>query len=61
MAEGCEAPHESLDILDIPDLVNFVDGQDLVGVCLDAKVHFSGFSLMLKRLRLVKVSYPILR
>jgi hypothetical protein len=36
MAEGHETPHESLDILDILDLVYFSDGQELVGVCLDA-------------------------
>jgi hypothetical protein len=31
-----EASHETLDILDIPDLAYFSDGQDLVGVCFDA-------------------------
>jgi hypothetical protein len=36
MAKGCEAPHEPLDILDIPNLVYFSDGQDFVGVRLDA-------------------------
>ncbi len=34
--EGREAPFEQLDILDIPDLVYFSDGRDLVRVYLDA-------------------------
>jgi hypothetical protein len=36
MAEGCEASHEPLDILDIPDLVYFNDGRDHVRVHLNA-------------------------
>jgi hypothetical protein len=35
-AEGREAPHEPLDVLDIPDLVYFSNGRDLVGLHLDA-------------------------
>jgi hypothetical protein len=36
MAEGCEASHEPLDVLDVPDLAYFSNGQDFVGVCFDA-------------------------
>jgi hypothetical protein len=36
MAEGRKASHELLDVLDIPDLANFCDGRDLVGVHFDA-------------------------
>jgi hypothetical protein len=36
MAEGCEAPHEPLDVLDIPDLMHFDNGQDLVRIWFDA-------------------------
>jgi hypothetical protein len=36
MAECHKATHELLDVLDIPDLVYFSDGQDLVGIHLDA-------------------------
>jgi hypothetical protein len=36
MAEGREAPHELLDVLDILELVYFSNGRDLIGVCLDA-------------------------
>jgi hypothetical protein len=36
MAKGREAPYELLDVLDIPDLVDFKDGLDLFGVHLDA-------------------------
>jgi hypothetical protein len=71
MAEGYEAPHETLDILDISDLTHFGNGRDLVRIPFDAtlgddvpknfasgdpKVHFSKFSLMLKHLKLVKLS-----
>jgi hypothetical protein len=35
MAEGCKASQKLLDILDVPDLAYFIDGQDLVGVCFD--------------------------
>jgi hypothetical protein len=35
MAEGCEASHKPLDVLDIPDLAYFRDGRDLVEVCFD--------------------------
>jgi hypothetical protein len=35
-AEGHEASHKLLDILDIPMLAYISDGQDLVGVCFDA-------------------------
>jgi hypothetical protein len=71
IAEGDEASHKPLDALDTPDLTHFSNDQDLVGVCFDAafsddipqelasgdlKEHFFRFSLMLKRLRLVKVS-----
>jgi hypothetical protein len=35
MAEGCEASHELLNVLDVPDLAYFSDGQDLVGVHFD--------------------------
>jgi hypothetical protein len=70
-AEGYEAPHETLDVLDIYDLTHFGNDRDLVRICFDAalgddvpqkfisgdiKGAFFGFSLMLKRLRLVKVS-----
>jgi hypothetical protein len=71
MTQSHEAPHEPLDIVDILDLAYFGDGRHLVGVRFNAafiddvprslprgtpKVHFSGFSLMLKCLRLAKVS-----
>jgi hypothetical protein len=36
MVEGREASHELLDVLDIPDLANFCDSRDLVGVHFDA-------------------------
>jgi hypothetical protein len=36
MAEGHEAPHEPLDVLDILDLAYFDNGQDLVGVRFNA-------------------------
>jgi hypothetical protein len=36
MAEGREASHEPLDVLDIPDLAYFSDGRYLVGVRFDA-------------------------
>jgi hypothetical protein len=36
MAEGREASHKSLDILDIPDLAYFRDSRDLIGVCFNA-------------------------
>jgi hypothetical protein len=36
MAEGREASHKSLDILDIPDLAYFRDVRDLFRVCFDA-------------------------
>jgi hypothetical protein len=64
MAEGCEASHELLDVLDVPDLSYFSDGRDFVRVYFDAtlgddvpqelalgdpKVAFFRFSLMLKR------------
>jgi hypothetical protein len=60
-----------LDVLDVPDLAYFCDGRDLVWVCFDValgddvpqefapgdpKGAFFGFSLMLKYLRLEKVS-----
>jgi hypothetical protein len=34
-AEGCEAPHESLNVFNIPDLTHFGDGQNLVRVGFD--------------------------
>jgi hypothetical protein len=36
MTEVGEASHEPLDILDIPDLAYFGDGQDLVMICFNA-------------------------
>jgi hypothetical protein len=36
MAKGREAPHESLDILDVPKWTHVDDGRDLVRVCFDA-------------------------
>jgi hypothetical protein len=36
LAEGREASHKPLDVLDIPDLAFFRDGQNLVRVCLNA-------------------------
>jgi hypothetical protein len=69
--EGRDASHEPLAILNIPDMAYSYDGRDLIGVCFDAtlgddvpwslppgipKVHFSGFSLIMKCLRLMKVS-----
>jgi hypothetical protein len=36
VAEGQEASHEPLNILDIPDLAYFRDGQNLVGVRFNA-------------------------
>jgi hypothetical protein len=60
-----------LNILDVSDLAHFSDGWDLIRASFDAalgddvpqklalgtlKVHFSGFSLMLNHLRLLKVS-----
>jgi hypothetical protein len=35
VVEGCEASHESLDVLDIPDLPYLGDGRDLVRVSFD--------------------------
>jgi hypothetical protein len=35
-AEGYEAPQESLNVLNIPDLAHFGNGQNLVRVCFDA-------------------------
>jgi hypothetical protein len=70
-AEGHEASHEPLNILDIPDLAYFRDGQNLVGVHFNAalvddvpqelpqgtlKVHFSGFRLMLNHQRMQNIS-----
>jgi hypothetical protein len=71
MDEGREASHMSLDILDVPDLAYFAMAEILLGFASiprlvmmyprslpreTQKVHFSGFSLMLKCLRLAKVS-----
>jgi hypothetical protein len=71
MAEGCEAPNESLNVLNVPDLTHVSDGRDLVSGCFDfvlsddvsqelalgtLKVHSSGFNLMLNHWRLLKVS-----
>jgi hypothetical protein len=36
MAEGREASHKPMDILDLPELAHFSDGWDLVRVCFDA-------------------------
>jgi hypothetical protein len=36
MAEGHEASHELLDVLDVPDLAHFRDGRDFIGVCFYA-------------------------
>jgi hypothetical protein len=36
MVEGYEAPHELLNILNIPDWTHFGNGQDLVRVHFDA-------------------------
>jgi hypothetical protein len=70
-AEGCEASHEPMNILDVPGLAYFRDGQNLVGFALMScsvmmyprslpwgtpKVHFFGFNLTLNCLRLLKVS-----
>jgi hypothetical protein len=33
--EGCETPHEPLNVLDVPDLTHFNDGPNLVRVCFD--------------------------
>jgi hypothetical protein len=35
-AEGCEAPHESLNVLDVLDWGHLGNGRDLVGVRFDA-------------------------
>jgi hypothetical protein len=32
---GCEAPHKSLNVFNIPDWTHLGDGQDLVGVHFD--------------------------
>jgi hypothetical protein len=49
MAEGREASHELLDIVDAPYLAYFSDGQDFVRVCFNAALgddvtqeHFLG-------------------
>jgi hypothetical protein len=70
-AEGCEAPQESLNVLNVPDLTHFGNGQNLVRVYFDAVLGddvphelapgdsdgaFSGFNLMLNHRRLLKVS-----
>jgi hypothetical protein len=36
IAEGHRASHEPLNILDVPDLAYFSDGQNLIGVCFVA-------------------------
>jgi hypothetical protein len=36
VAEGREVSHEPLNVLDVPDLAYLSDGQNLVGVCLNA-------------------------
>jgi hypothetical protein len=74
MTEGREVPHEPLDVLDTSDLAHFGNGQNLIRICFDAvlgddvpqnfalgdpKGALSRFSLMLKCLRLVKVSYRL--
>jgi hypothetical protein len=33
LAKSSEAPHELLDILDIPDLAYFADSRDFVRIC----------------------------
>jgi hypothetical protein len=35
MVEGCEAPHETMDVLEVSDLTNFGNGRDLVKICFD--------------------------
>jgi hypothetical protein len=37
-AEGYEASHKPLDVLDSPDLAHFSDGRYLVGIGLDAMI-----------------------
>jgi hypothetical protein len=71
-AERCEAPHEMLDVLDISHPTHFGNGRDIVRIHFDAalshdvpqkfasgtpKVHFSGFSLMLKQPRMKPSPY----
>jgi hypothetical protein len=36
LAKSGEAPHEPLDILDIPDLAYFSDSRDFVRICFNA-------------------------
>jgi hypothetical protein len=38
VAEGHEVPHEPLNVLDVPNLIHFGDGRNLVRVCFDASL-----------------------
>jgi hypothetical protein len=38
VAEGREVPHEPLNVLDVPNLIHFGDGRNLIRVCFDASL-----------------------
>jgi hypothetical protein len=38
VAEGREVLHEPLNVLDVPNLIHFGDGRNLVRVCFDASL-----------------------
>jgi hypothetical protein len=49
VAEGSEAPHEPLNVFNVPDLAHFGNGQNLVGVYFNAALGDDDPRILLMR------------